>query len=115
VVTSWRPSGTSMAISGFSAQAMADHLVGGGHLEVELDLGEFAQAAHVAIVLDVAAVLAQMHGDAVGAAEVGFHGGPHRVGFVPGAARLAHGGDVVDVDAEFDHFSVSFIKAPAVP
>jgi hypothetical protein len=43
----------------------ADHLVGGGHLEVELDLGEVAQLAHVGV-LDVAAVFAQVHGDAVG-------------------------------------------------
>ena len=53
-----------------------DHLVGGRHLEVELDLGELGEPAHV-LVADVAAVLAQVDGDAVGTTEVGFHGGPH--------------------------------------
>jgi hypothetical protein len=89
---------------GFQRAGDADHLVGGGHFQVELDVGEFAQAAHV-VVLDVAAVFAQMHGDAVGAAEVGFDGGPDRVGFVA-LAGFAHGGDVVDVYAEFDHLDL---------
>src|SRR5690606_35574856 len=80
-----------------------DHLVSGCHLEIELDLGELGEPAHV-LVADVAAVLAQVDGDAVGAAEVGLHRGPHRIG-LPGAARLAQRGDVVDVDAEFDHQS----------
>ena len=79
----------------------ADHLVGGRHLEVELDVRELAQAAHV-LVLDVAPVLAQVHGDAVGAAQVRLDRRPDRVGLV-GAPRLAHGRDVVDVDAELDH------------
>ena len=47
----------------------ADHLVGRGHLEVQLDVGELAQPAHI-LVLDMAPVLAQVHRDAVGAAEV---------------------------------------------
>jgi hypothetical protein len=92
---------------GFQRAGDADHFVGGGHFQVELDVGEFAQALHVAI-LDVAAVFAQMHGDAIGAAEVGFNGGPDRVGFVA-LAGFAHGGDVVDVDAEFDHDFSNFI------
>ena len=78
----------------------ADHLVGGRHLEVELDLGKFAQLLHIRI-LDVAAILAQVHGDAIGTTEVGFHRGPCGIG-LPGTARLAQGGHVVDVDAEFD-------------
>ena len=105
VVTSCRPSGTSIAISGFSAQAIADHLVGGRHLEVELDVRELAQPPHV-LVLDVAAVLAQVHGDAVGAAQVRLDRRPDRVGLV-GAPRLADRGDVVDVDAELDHAASS--------
>ena len=52
-------------------------------------------------VLDVAAVFAQVHGDAVGTAQVGLDGRPHGIG-LPGAAGLAQGGNVVDVDAEFD-------------
>jgi hypothetical protein len=114
VVTSWRPSGTSMAISGLSAQAMADHLVGRGHFQVELDVRQF-RAGGARRILDVAAVFAQMHGDAVGAAEMGFHGGPHRVR-LPGAARLAQRGDVVDVDTEFDHcLRFRLVTVPAIP
>ena len=68
-------------------------------------MGQLAQAPHV-LVLDVAPVLAQVHGDAVGAAEVRLDRRPDRVGLI-GAARLAHRGDVVDVDAELDHRSFS--------
>ena len=73
----------------------------GGHLQIELDVHEVAQAAHV-LVLDVAAVLAQVHRDAVGAAQVRLDRGPHRVRLVR-ASRLAHRRHVVDVDAELDH------------
>ncbi len=62
---------------------------------------ELAQPAHV-LVLDVAAILAQMHGDAVGAAQMRLDGGPHRIRLVR-AARLAQRRDVIDVDAELDH------------
>ena len=72
----------------------------GGHLEVELDVHELAQASHV-LVLDVPAILAQVDGDAVGAAQVRLHRRPHGIGFVR-AARLPQRRDVVDVDAELD-------------
>ena len=78
-----------------------DHLARGRHLEVELDVDELAQPPHV-LVLDVPAVLAQVDGDAVGAAQVRLDGRPHGVGLVR-AARLPQRGHVVDVDAEFDH------------
>lgn len=81
----------------------ADHFVGGRHLEVELDLGELGKAAHI-VVVDVAPVLAQVDGDAVSATKMRFHRGPRRVR-LPGATRLAQRGDVVDIDAEFDHQS----------
>ena len=51
------------------------------------------------VVADVAAVLAQMRGDAVGARRDRQLGGAHRIG-MPAAAGVADGGDVVDVDAE---------------
>ena len=110
VVISCRPSGTSIAISGLSAQAMPTISVGRRHLEVELDVDELAQPPHV-LVLDVAAVLAQVHGDAVGAAEVRLDRGPHRIGLV-GAPRLPQRRDVVDVDAEFNHGGRSPVRAP---
>ena len=81
------------------------HLVGRGHLKVELDVRELAQPAHI-LVLDMAAVFAQVHRDAVRAAQVRLHRGPDRVGLV-GAPRLPDGGDVVDVDAKLDHRSCS--------
>jgi hypothetical protein len=45
----------------------------------------------------VAAVLAQMRGDAVGAGRDGDMGGPDRVG-MNAAAGIAQGGHVVDID-----------------
>ena len=109
VVISWRPSGTSIAISGFSRARDVDHLVGRRHLEVELDVHELAQPAHV-LVLDVAPVLAQVDGDAVGAAQVRLDRRPHRVGLV-GAPRLPQRRDVVDVDAELDHGRSSPVRS----
>ena len=49
--------------------------------------------------LDVAPVLAQMHGDPVGAAELGEDRGTDRVRLV-GLSSLAHGRDMIDVDME---------------
>ena len=77
---------------------MPHHLVGRGHLEVEHAAHGLAQEAHVAI-LDVAAIFAQVHGDAVGAGELDERRRPHRIG-IRGAARLAQRGDVIDVDVE---------------
>ena len=53
------------------------------------------------VVADVAAILAQMRGDAVGAGGDRDLGGLDRIGMTP-AARVAHGRDVIDVDAEAD-------------
>jgi phosphate transport system protein len=50
----------------------------------------------------VPAVLTQVHGDAVGPAQMRLDRRPHRIRLV-GSPRLADGGDVIDVDAEFDH------------
>ena len=51
------------------------------------------------LVADVAAVLAQMGGDPVGAGLGGEQGGADRIGKIA-AARVADGRDMVDVDAE---------------
>ena len=79
------------------------HAFGRCHLEIELDVRKFTQAPHV-LVLDVAAVFAQVDGDPVRAAEVRLDCGPYWIGLV-GAARLPDGGHVVDVDAQLDHRS----------
>ena len=75
-----------------------DHLVGRRHFEIErlLDLGLEARDI---VVADVPAILAQMRRDAVGAGLDREPRGPHRIG-MPSAARVADGGDVVDVDAQ---------------
>jgi phosphate transport system protein len=78
-----------------------DHLVGRGHLEVELDVAELFEAANV-VILNVPAVLAEVNGDSVGPAELGLDRGPDGVGLVR-QPRLPDRGDVVDVDAELDH------------
>ena len=75
-----------------------DHLGGRRHFEIErlVDLG--LQPRDV-VVADMAAVLAQMRGDAVGAGRDRELGRAHRIGMAP-AARVADGGDVIDIDAE---------------
>ena len=78
------------------------HRLGDAHLEVHAGLQALLEQQHVAL-LDMPAVFAQVHGDAVGAGFLGIQRGLHRVG-IAGAARLAQGGDVVDVDAELDGF-----------
>ncbi len=75
-----------------------DHLVGRRHLEVER-LGDLGLEARDVVVADVAAILAQMRRDAVGAGLDRDLRGTHRIGIAP-AARIADGRDVVDVDAE---------------
>ena len=74
-----------------------DHLRRRRHFEIErlVDLGLEPRDV---VVADVAAILAQMRGDAVGAGLDRELGRAHRIGMPP-AARVADGGDVIDVDA----------------
>src|SRR5262249_14998288 len=76
----------------------ADHLLGCRHFEIER-LGDVRLQACNIVVADVSAGLAQMRGDAVGA---GFDRNLRRMRGVrvSSAARIADGGDMVDVDAE---------------
>ncbi len=71
------------------------------HLEVELGAHGRHERGDIGV-LDVPAVFAQMHGDAVRAAALGRTGGLDQI-WVRRAARLAHGGNMVDVDAEANH------------
>ncbi len=80
------------------AQGDGDHLLGRRHLEIQRHLEIPHQTVDVGID-DVAPVLAQMRGDAVGAGRLGQACRPQRVGQMP-AARVPHGGDVIDIDAE---------------
>jgi hypothetical protein len=72
----------------------------GGHLEVELRRDALLHAQHV-VVLDVTAVLAQMHRDAARAGALGRERRLQRIGIgVPRACRQRR--DVIDVHAESD-------------
>ena len=77
------------------------HLRFAGHFQVELDGNGLAEDPQIAL-LDVAAVLAEMDGDAVGPAQFGQCGRPDRVG-LESPPRLADRRHVVDVDAKFCH------------
>jgi len=74
------------------------HLVGGGHLEIErlVDLG--LQPRHV-LVADVPTILAQMGRDAIGARPDRQLRPAHRVR-IAAAPGVAQGGDMIDIDAE---------------
>ena len=93
--------GHEHGLVGLDATGDVNHFVGGGHFEVEFDLTDRFEPLNI-VVLDVAAVFAEMDGDAVGATQLCLNRGPNRVGFV-GAAGLAYRGDVVDIDTQFDH------------
>ena len=87
---------------GVRAQLAGDlhHLRRRRHFEVERLVDVGFEPGDI-VVDDVAAILAQMRGDAVGAGGNRDLGGFHRIGMPP-AARVAHGRDVIDVDAEAD-------------
>jgi hypothetical protein len=74
------------------------HLLRRRHLQIELRLDRPPQYLEVAL-LDVPAVLAQVDGDLVRAPHLREHGGLDGV-WIDGAARLAQGRDVIDVDAK---------------
>ncbi len=75
-----------------------EHRLGRRHFEIERHR-QLARQTRNVVVGDVAAVFAQMGGDAVGAGLGRQPGGAHRIGMPP-AARVADGGDVIDVDAK---------------
>ncbi len=54
------------------------------------------------MLLDMAAVFAQVHGNAIGSGLLGEQRRRHRIGEC-GQARLAHRGDMIDIDAQADH------------
>ncbi len=75
-----------------------DHLGRRRHFEIER-LVDAGLQPHDVVVEDMAAILAQMRRDAVGPGRDRDCRRPHRIRMPP-AARITHGGDVVDVDAE---------------
>ena len=93
--------------------AIVEHLLGRRHFEVQrqVDLGH--QPVDVAVG-DVAPVLAQVRGDAVGAGLGGDVRGAHRIGMVA-AARVPDGRDVVDVDAQRERGRAAAHAAARLP
>ena len=83
---------------GFVAQRDLQHLLGRGHFKVQgqVDLGH--QPVDIAIG-NVAAVFAEVRGDAVGAGLGSDDGRAHRIGMVA-AARVPDGRDMIDIDAQ---------------
>ena len=86
------------AIRRHGARCDLDHRIRHCHLEIDPRLDRLREHLKIAV-LDVAAVFAQVNRDAVGAGLLCEQRGRHRIG-VASAARLAHGRDVIDVDAE---------------
>ena len=80
-----------------------DHLLGRGHLEIERQRDAADQLRDI-LVHDVAPVLAQMRGDAVGAGRLRDLRGADRIGMQP-AARVAERRDMIDVDAQSQPFA----------
>ena len=84
------------------------------HFEVQPRFDFFAQRPDIAV-LSVPAILAQMGGDAVRARRLGGQRRRHRTGFAMAEAaitRLANGGDMVNVNAEFKHEITSRVPVP---
>ena len=82
---------------GLNTLGNGNHFVRGGHFKIELDLHQFAQAFNITV-LNVSAVFAQVHSNAVGAAQMGFNSRPNGVGFV-GFTGLPQGGYMVNINA----------------
>ena len=87
-----------------------EHLLGRRHFEVERDFERGHQPVDI-LVGDVAPVLAQMRGDAVGAGLRGGEGGADRIG-MRAAARVPDRRDMVDVDAEAEVAGSRRLPAP---
>jgi hypothetical protein len=94
-------------------QREVHHLVGGGHLEVQSRANGAAQAMHI-VVLDVSAILSQMHGDAVCTTQHGKRGRLQQIGLRT-APRLSHGRHMIDVHAEQRHTESVAATMPPCP
>ena len=81
-------------------------------LDVELRREHTFQIAHV-VVTDMARIGTRMHRDAVGSETLDVQGCANHVGQVA-AARIAHHGDLIDVNAQLCHkiHSIKEIQAP---
>src|SRR5205823_11797939 len=83
---------------GFCGERDPQHVLGGRHLEIQRLRYLGLEPGHVAVA-DVAAVLTQMRGDAVGAGFNRRERRPYRIRPLS-AARVTQGGDVIDINSE---------------
>lgn len=79
------------------AQRDLEHFLGRGHLQIDRQGRPRHDRVEIAVA-DVPPVLAQVDGNAIAARRLDNPYRAHRIGVIP-AARVADGGDVVDVDA----------------
>ena len=102
------PLGHEGHLVGLHGEGDPRHLLGRRHLHVEAGAHGLPQHLDVAV-LDVPPVAAQVHGDPVGAPQLGEHRRVHGVGLLR-PPRLADGGHVVDVHAETQHRTASISR-----
>ena len=100
VVRSARRSGTMQTACGRTLQAIST-ISAVAAISILSGFVDGGLQPHDVVIDDVAAIFAQVRGDAVGSGRDRNFGGLHRIR-MPAAARIAHGGDVIDVDAEAD-------------
>ena len=113
VVRSSRRSGTRQAACGRCASAIAT-ISSVAAISRLSGLSISRLQPRDVVVADVATILAQMRGDAVGAGRDRDLGGLNRIRMPP-AARIADGGDMVDVDAEAEVRSRHFLPSDHAP
>ena len=77
-------------------QSEVEHLLGGGHFDVEPGGDDLSQQSDIAFV-DMAAISTNMDGNAVGSRQFGHQSCRHRIGF-RGLPGLPHGRNVIDID-----------------
>ena len=86
---------------GPNAHRQLDHLIDRRQLLIKMD-AKFAAQAKKIVILDVAAVFAQMDRDRIGAGALRQPRRLDRIG-IEREPRLPHGGDVIDVDPQPRH------------
>ena len=91
------------------AQRDCQHLVGRGHLKIERQARRRLDALEI-VVADVAAVFAQVHGNAVATRLRDDFGGARRIGMLA-AACIADRRDVINVHAEAQAAGVENVHA----
>ena len=94
------PFGNDTGGMGAQLAGNADHLLRRRHFKIKRLADALIEPRNV-VIDDVAAILAQMRGDAIGASRDGDLRSLDGIG-MPSTACVANGGDVIDIDAEAD-------------